>query len=63
MIVLSWKCRGLGNLHTVSAMKDLTRTHKPDIIFLCETLVHETKVQELKMKLGFEVACVLTEQL
>lgn len=43
----------MSNLRAISAMKDITRTHKPDIIFLCETLVHERKVHELKVKLGY----------
>lgn len=43
MIVLSWNCRGLGNLSAIPSLKDLTRSHKPDVIFLCETLVHGKK--------------------
>lgn len=53
MIVLSWNFRGMGNPRAVLTLKDITQSHKPDIIFLCETLVHERKMEELKMKLGF----------
>lgn len=37
-----------------SHTKNLTRTHKPYIIFLYETLVHERKIQEMIVKLGFD---------
>ncbi|CAJ2669983.1 unnamed protein product [Trifolium pratense] len=54
MSIISWNCRGLGNLSAVPKFKFLLRYYKPDIIFLCETLVHKNKIDELRYLLGFE---------
>ena len=34
-------------------MCDLVKSHRPRILFLMETLVHEMKIEELRIKLGF----------
>jgi exonuclease III len=54
MIILSWNCRGLGHLSAVPSLRDLIRLHKPDIIFLCETLCHANKVEELRRNINFD---------
>ncbi|CAH9143861.1 unnamed protein product, partial [Cuscuta epithymum] len=56
MILLSWNCWGLGHPSAVPALRDLVRRHKPDIIFLCETLCYSTRVEEVRRLIGFE-AC------
>jgi len=56
MIVLSWNCRGLGHPDAVPSLRDLIRHHKPDIIFLCETLCHANKIEEIRQSVGYE-AC------
>ena len=53
MSYLSWKCRGLGNSRAVRSLCDLVKSHRPRILFLVETLVHEMKIEELRIKLGF----------
>ena len=53
MSCLSWNCRGLGNSRVVHSLCDLVKSHHPRIIFLMETLVHEMKIEELRIKLGF----------
>ncbi|PNX90114.1 endonuclease/exonuclease/phosphatase family protein, partial [Trifolium pratense] len=54
MSIISWNCRGLGNLSSVPKFKYLIRYYNPDAIFLCETLVHRNKIEELRILLGFE---------
>ena len=53
MSCLSWNCRGLGNSRAVRSSCDLVKSHRPRILFLMETLVHEMKIEELRIKLGF----------
>ena len=53
MSCLSWNCRGLGNSRAVRSLCDLVKSHRPRILFLMETLVHEMKIEELRIKLGF----------
>lgn len=53
MILLGWNCRGLGNTRTVRVLRDLLRSHKPDLLFLSETLVDSNKVEALASKFGF----------
>ncbi|CAJ2655005.1 unnamed protein product [Trifolium pratense] len=54
MSIISWNCRGFGNLSSVPKFKYLIRYYNPDAIFLCETLVHRNKIEELRILLGFE---------
>lgn len=62
MIILSWNCRGLGNLRAVPTIKDLIRTNRPDIIFLFETLVQASKIEEIRVKIGFDFAFVVDRE-
>lgn len=54
MSVLSWNCRGLGHPRTVQVLLDLARCKKPSIIFLIETLCNKSKLDSIKLKLGFD---------
>lgn len=56
MIILSWNYRGLGNLQAVPSLCDLIRSNKPDVLFLCETIVSSSCIEELCVRLGF-AAC------
>jgi exonuclease III len=42
-------------------LRDLVRTHELDIIFLCETLCHANKVEELRHVINFE-ACFAVDR-
>ncbi|XP_074363910.1 uncharacterized protein LOC141704586 [Apium graveolens] len=53
MILLSWNCRGLGTPRTVRVLKEMTKSHRPNFLFLSETLVEGNKVEVLSSKLGF----------
>ncbi|CAN0881186.1 Transposon TX1 uncharacterized 149 kDa protein [Linum grandiflorum] len=54
MIILSWNCRGLGQDRAVRALEDLIRVHRPDMVFLIETLVAKQKLEEIRVKLKFD---------
>lgn len=53
MILLGWNCRGLGQSRTVRILNEMLTSHKPDILFLSETLVEGNKVEVLASKIGF----------
>ena len=53
MILLAWNCRGLGKSLTVRTLKEMSASHKPDILFSSETLVEGNKIELLAPKLGF----------
>ncbi|XP_074341816.1 uncharacterized protein LOC141679207 [Apium graveolens] len=54
MNIISWNCRGLGNARTVRALADLIKSHKPNILFLIETLAVEGTIKELSRRYGFD---------
>jgi len=46
----------LGNPSAVPTLRDLVRKYKSDVIFLSETLVHANKIEEIRVRLGFDGA-------
>lgn len=62
MIVLSWNCRGLGHSRAVPVLRELTKTHKPDIICLFETLVHSNRIEDMRIKIGFDHAFAIDRE-
>lgn len=54
MSYISWNCRGPGNPRTVRALSDLIRDHKPIFVFLIETISFSNKIEELRIKFGFD---------
>lgn len=52
MTIFSWNCRGLGHQSVVPALKNLIQLHKPEIIFLFETLVNANKIEEVRRSIG-----------
>ncbi|XP_058724489.1 uncharacterized protein LOC131595962 [Vicia villosa] len=57
MKILSWNCRGLSNPRAVPNLKKLAQQHRPDIIFLSETLANKRKMENIRVTLKFE-ACL-----
>lgn len=51
MKVLSWNCRGLESLSTISQLKEELRIYLPDLVFLCETKNKKSFVQGVYKKL------------
>jgi len=56
MSFLSWNCQGLGNPSAVPTLRDLARKYRLDVIFLCETLVHANRIEEIRVRLGFDAS-------
>lgn len=54
MSTIAWKCRGLGNLRVIPKIKFLVRYYKPDILFLCETMVDINKIEEFRYLFGYD---------
>lgn len=60
MIFMVWNYRGLGRATTVKSLWELLRTHRPDVLFLSETKLHNHDIAlQLGLSLGFSfVHCV-----
>ncbi|GAU16656.1 hypothetical protein TSUD_326060 [Trifolium subterraneum] len=54
VIILSWNCRGLGGPSAIPNLKKLAWGHKPDILFLSETLSHNRHIESIRVMLGFD---------
>lgn len=48
MIIVSWNSQGLGNPRAVHALSEIIKSRQPDILFLCEMLVHLNKIKVIK---------------
>ena len=53
MNLLCWNCRGLGNLQTEQELGDLIRAQDPSVMFLVETWLDKTRLEEIRVKLKF----------
>jgi hypothetical protein len=52
--VLVWNCRGVGNPRTVRELDALVRRYNPKLVFLCETMISESRVKNLRWRLGLK---------
>lgn len=50
---LPWNCQGLGNPRSVHALYLMIKEKDPKIVFLCETLLSDVKMDHVCCKLGF----------
>jgi exonuclease III len=53
MKTLSWNCRGIGSPRKVRDLRLLVKENNPDILFLIETKCKKTKLEYLRVKLGY----------
>lgn len=53
MNAIGWNCRGVGSSRTVRVLKEMIKSHKPDLLCLSETLADSNKISALASKLGF----------
>jgi exonuclease III len=53
MSIISWNCRGLGNLRSVRELCRLVKQKKPILVFLMETKLRKEKMENVRCKLGF----------
>ncbi|CAN0837364.1 hypothetical protein LINGRAHAP2_LOCUS1782 [Linum grandiflorum] len=59
---MAWNCQGLGDQRAVRVLGELITAHWPDVVFLSETLVGSNKMEEIRMKLGFEGCFVVASR-
>lgn len=59
MNLLSWNCRGMGNPRAVRVFGDLLKSRNPDFVFLCETLVDASVINNLVDRFGFHNSFVV----
>ncbi|XP_058776806.1 uncharacterized protein LOC131651153 [Vicia villosa] len=57
MRILSWNCRGLSSPSAIPNLKKLAQQHRPDVIFLAETLSNSRKLENIRVMLNFD-ACL-----
>jgi exonuclease III len=53
MSLLSWNCRGLGNLQAVQDLCWLVKDKRPTLIFLMETKLPSHSLEIIKVKTGY----------
>ena len=54
MNIISWNCRGLGNLQAVLVLHNLVKTQEPKILFLMETKLDVRRMEFVRIKLRFK---------
>lgn len=54
MSLISWNYRGLNNPNIVPVLNDLVQAYHLEILFFCETLVHSNRIEDIKVKVGFD---------
>jgi hypothetical protein len=54
MIILSWNCRGLSKPNAIPNLRGIARGHKPDILFLSETLSYGRTLEHVRILLGYD---------
>lgn len=55
MISLVWNCRGIGRAVAVRMLRELLRSHRPDVLFLSEIKSsNNTRILNLSTSLGFD---------
>ena len=53
MNLISWNCRGLGNLRTIWELCRIVKQKKPALVFLMETKLRSDKMKLIHFKMGF----------
>jgi exonuclease III len=59
MSILSWNCRGLGQPRIVQGLSRLVCQFCPKIVFISETRQQNSRVSNLRYRLGFKNAFVV----
>ena len=54
MNILSWNCRGLGNLEVALVLHNLVKSQGPIVLFLMETKLNVRRMELLRVKLRFK---------
>ncbi|GAU14523.1 hypothetical protein TSUD_250650 [Trifolium subterraneum] len=53
MKILSWNCRGLSTPSAIPNLRNIAQSHKPDILFLSETLSKAQAMERVRVDLKF----------
>ena len=53
MSLISWNCRGLGNLRTVRDLCQMVKEKRPNFLFLMETKRSKIKMEVIRSQLGY----------
>ncbi|XP_075645099.1 uncharacterized protein LOC142616097 [Castanea sativa] len=59
MIALGWNCRGLGNLRSVRALREIVQRWDPNIVFLSEMKLNKKGMEKIKGKVGFSNGLII----
>lgn len=59
MSILSWTCRGLGNLRTIRDLCRLVKENRSKLVFLMETKLRQHHFDKIKNKMGFNSGFVV----
>ena len=54
MNCLVWNCRGAGNSRTVRELDAFVHRYNPKLVFLSETMISESRVKNLRWRLGLK---------
>jgi exonuclease III len=54
MIILSWNCRGLGTPSAIPNLRRLAQKHRPNVLFLSETLSKAQQMEKIRVMLKFD---------
>ncbi|KAL0445840.1 UNVERIFIED_CONTAM: hypothetical protein Slati_1711900 [Sesamum latifolium] len=54
MIVLSWNCQEIGAPWTVRALREMIRSHNPDMVFLMETKCNSQRIDDIKRSISMD---------
>ena len=57
MIIISWNARGLNNVPRQNVVRELVRSHSPDVLFLQETKVSVECMMSIAPKLWKNGQC------
>lgn len=60
MKLLHWNCQGLGGDLTIPHLKDIRKSHNPDVILLVETKHVDSYVKQLAKDLGYQNVFVVS---
>ena len=58
MSYLRWNYCGIGNQWKVQELIDMVRMERPDVVFLMETLVEESNLEQIQVKLCYDIKLV-----
>ncbi|PNX98658.1 ribonuclease H, partial [Trifolium pratense] len=54
MIILSWNCRGLSTPNAIPNLRRLAQKHRPDVLFLSETLSTSQQLERIRVLLKYD---------